>query len=96
MSRRRNRRPAVDGAEGALETLKAEVMRKEGFAVDPARPNDVKYEVAESLGVPLREGDNGQLTTEAVGHVGGRIGGSMVREMIRIAQEQLSKKQGES
>jgi len=96
MSRRRNRRPAVDGAEQALRTLKADVMRKEGFAVDPARPDDVKYEVAESLGVPLSPGDNGRLTTESVGHVGGRIGGSMVREMIRMAQEKLSRQQGDS
>ncbi|THF84275.1 alpha/beta-type small acid-soluble spore protein [Cohnella fermenti] len=96
MSRRGNRRPVVDGAEQALRTLKADVMRREGFAVDPSRPDDVKYEVAESLGVPLTQGDNGKLTTEAVGHVGGRIGGSMVREMIRMAQEKLSREQGES
>jgi hypothetical protein len=94
MSRRRSRRPAVDGAERALDTLKADVMRKEGYAVDPSRPNDVKYEVAQSLGVPLSSGDNGKLTTEAVGQVGGRIGGSMVREMIRMAQEKLSQQQG--
>ena len=72
-----------------MNAFKAEVMSREGFKVDPARPDDVKYEVAQSLGVPLKPGDNGELSTESAGHVGGRIGGAMVREMIRLAQEKL-------
>ncbi|MNW19758.1 Small, acid-soluble spore protein, alpha/beta type [compost metagenome] len=59
--------------------------------MDPNHPDDVKYEVAKELGVPLQPGNNGELTTESVGHVGGKIGGAMVREMIRLAQEQLTK-----
>ncbi|MBB6733112.1 alpha/beta-type small acid-soluble spore protein [Cohnella zeiphila] len=90
MSRRSGRRPVVPGAEQGLSAFKAEVMKKEGYAVDPNRPDNVKYEVAKSLGVPLEPGDNGQLSTESVGHVGGKIGGSMVREMIRLAQEKLA------
>ncbi|MFC3803035.1 alpha/beta-type small acid-soluble spore protein [Cohnella sp. GCM10012308] len=93
MSRRRSRRLAVPGAEQGVNAFKAEVMRKEGYAVDPAHPDDVKYEVAKSLGIPLTPGDNGHLTTEDAGHIGGKIGGSMVREMIRLAQEKLSEKQ---
>lgn len=94
MARRRSRRqPIVQGAGGALEQFKAEVMRREGYAVDPNRPNDVKYEVARTLGVPLQPGDNGQLTTEEAGQVGGQIGGTMVREMIRLAQERLAQQQ---
>jgi hypothetical protein len=80
----------VDGVERELQAFKADVMRKEGYRVDPDRPDDVKYEVARSMGVGLQPGDNGRLTTEAVGHVGGKIGGAMVREMIRLAQEQLA------
>lgn len=76
-----------------MQNFKAEVMRREGFNVDAAHPDDVKYEVAQSLGVPLQSGDNGDLSTEAAGRVGGRIGGSMVREMIRLAQEKLSKQE---
>jgi hypothetical protein len=60
--------------------------------VDPERPDDVKYEVAQEMGVPLQQGNNGKLTTEEAGKVGGKIGGSMVREMIRMAQEKLSKR----
>jgi len=82
----------VPGAEQGMQAFKADVMRQEGFAVDPQRPDDVKYEVAESLGVPLAPGDNGNMRTEDAGQVGGRIGGAMVREMIRLAQEKLSKR----
>jgi hypothetical protein len=74
-----------------LDAFKAEVMKKQGYSVDPNQPDQVKYEVAKSLGVPLTQGDNGHLTTESVGKVGGQIGGAMVREMVRMAQEQLAK-----
>ena len=88
---RRRRNYAVPGAERGMQAFKAEVMKREGYAVDPNRPDDVKYEVAKELGVPLKPGFNGDLTTEEAGHVGGKIGGSMVREMIRLAQDRLSK-----
>ncbi len=74
-----------------MQTFKADVMRQEGFAVDPNRPDDVKVEVARSLGVKLTPGDNGDMRTEDAGRIGGRIGGAMVREMIRMAQEELTK-----
>ncbi len=74
-----------------MQAFKAEVMKREGYAVDPSRPDDVKYEVAKELGVPLQpDGRNGHLTTESAGQIGGKIGGSMVREMIRLAQQQLA------
>lgn len=90
---RRKRRYAVPGVEQGMQAFKADVMKREGYAVDPNRPDDVKYEVAKELGVPLQPGDNGGLTTESVGHVGGKIGGSMVREMIRLAQEQIANRE---
>lgn len=79
----------VPGVEQEMQAFKADVMKHEGYVVDPNRPDDVKYEVAKELGVPLQPGDNGSLTTESAGHIGGKIGGSMVREMIRLAQEQI-------
>ncbi|MFD0621278.1 MULTISPECIES: alpha/beta-type small acid-soluble spore protein [Paenibacillus] len=87
MSRRR--KYAVPGVERGMQQFKAEVMRREGYNVNPDRPDDVKYEVAKELGVPLEPGDNGDLSTGSAGKVGGRIGGSMVREMIRLAQQEL-------
>ncbi|GIO12929.1 hypothetical protein J19TS2_24840 [Cohnella xylanilytica] len=92
MARRGRRRLVVPGAEAGLNAFKAEVMRREGYQVDPNRPDDVKYEVAESLGVPLQPEGNGQLSTESVGHVGGKIGGAMVREMIKLAQQKLAER----
>ncbi|MEK4493860.1 alpha/beta-type small acid-soluble spore protein [Paenibacillus sp. FSL L8-0493] len=86
---RRNGKYAVPGASRGMQIFKAEVMRREGYDVDPERPDDVKYEVAKELGVPLEHGQNGHLSTESVGQIGGKIGGSMVREMIRLAQQQL-------
>ncbi|WP_422614982.1 alpha/beta-type small acid-soluble spore protein [Cohnella caldifontis] len=73
-----------------MQSFKADVMKREGYAVNPSRPDDVKYEVARDLGVPLKPGDNGELSTGSAGKVGGKIGGSMVREMIRLAQERLA------
>ncbi|MEV5029987.1 alpha/beta-type small acid-soluble spore protein [Paenibacillus sp. LPE1-1-1.1] len=87
---RRRRRYIVPGAEQGMQAFKAEVMKREGYDVNPNRPDDVKYEVAKELGIPLKPGDNGGLTTESAGHIGGKIGGSMVREMIRLAQDRIS------
>lgn len=86
---RRNRKYAVPGVNRGMQKFKAEVMRREGYDVDPERPDDVKYEVAKELGIPLEHGENGHLSTESVGQIGGKIGGSMVREMIRLAQQRL-------
>lgn len=92
MARRGRRRLLVPEAAQALDALKADVMRREGYAVNPARPDDVKYEVARSIGVPLQPGNGGELRTEEAGKIGGRIGGTMVREMIRMAQEKLAER----
>lgn len=87
----RSRKYVVPGAEQGMQAFKAEVMRNEGFKVNPNRPDDVKFEVARNLGIPLHPGDNGELSTESAGIIGGKIGGTMVREMVRLAQQQLAK-----
>lgn len=51
---RRNRRYAVPGAAQGMQTFKADVMKSEGYAVDPSHPDNVKYEVAKELGIPLQ------------------------------------------
>lgn len=94
MARRRNR-PVVPGAEHGLDHLKAKVMREKGYQVTADQPNDVKFEVAKELGVPLTSGYNGNLTSEQAGKVGGQIGGSMVKEMIKMAQQKMSQNQKE-
>lgn len=82
----------VPEAREALDKMKARVMKEKGYPVDMNNPDNVKYEVAEEQGVPLKKGYNGKLTAEQAGKVGGPIGGSMVKEMIKMAQEQLKRK----
>lgn len=89
MARRRSRQPLVPGSGTSLDYFKATVMQKKGYAVNPNEPNNVKFAVAKSIGVPLQQGYNGHLSTEDAGKIGGEIGGAMVREMIRMAQESL-------
>lgn len=48
--------------------------------------NRFKMEVASELGVPLKEGYNGDLTSKQAGSVGGE----MVRQMIKRQEEEMS------
>ena len=48
--------------------------------------NRFKQEVASELGVPLKEGYNGDLTSRQAGS----IGGEMVKKMIMKQEEQMS------
>lgn len=45
-----------------------------------------KMEVANELGVPLKQGYNGDLTSKQ----NGSVGGEMVKRMIRRQEEQMS------
>jgi len=46
-----------------------------------------KYEVADELGVPLREGSGGDLTARQ----NGSVGGYMVKKMIEAQERQMQK-----
>ncbi|GIN96637.1 hypothetical protein J6TS1_25070 [Siminovitchia terrae] len=87
----RNNKILVPEARAGLDQLKARVMKDKGYRVNPEKPDNVKYEIAREQGIPLKEGNNGQLTSEQAGKIGGPIGGNMVKEMIKIAQEQMKK-----
>lgn len=45
-----------------------------------------KFEVANEIGVPLKKGYNGDLTSRE----NGSVGGEMVRQMIRRQEEEMS------
>ena len=47
--------------------------------------NRFKQEVASEIGVPLKEGYNGELTSKQAGS----IGGEMVKKMIMKQEEQM-------
>ena len=51
--------------------------------------NKLKMEVASEIGVNLKEGYNGDLTSAQTGSVGGE----MVRRMIKKQEEQMSQGQ---
>ena len=87
----RKNRILVPEAREQLDQLKANVMKAKGYQVDESRPDLVKFEIAKELGIPLSDKNNGKLTSEQAGKIGGPIGGNMVKEMIRLAQEQLTK-----
>lgn len=48
--------------------------------------NRFKYEVASEIGVPLKQGYNGDLTSAQ----NGSVGGEMVRRMIRQQEEAMA------
>ena len=50
--------------------------------------NRFKYEVANEIGVPLKQGYNGDLTSKQ----NGSVGGYMVKKMIEDAEKRMSGK----
>ncbi len=48
--------------------------------------NRFKYEVANEIGVPLKNGYNGDLTSKQ----NGSVGGYMVKKMIQDAEKRMS------
>ena len=50
-----------------------------------------KYEVANEIGVPLKKGYNGDLTSAQNGYVGGY----MVKKMIEEQEKQMANKQSQ-
>ena len=48
-----------------------------------------KFEVANEIGVPLKQGYNGDLTSRE----NGSVGGEMVRQMIRGQEEEMANRQ---
>ncbi|BAQ10620.1 small acid soluble protein [Bacillus sp. OxB-1] len=86
----KNNRILVPEARPALNQLKQDVVQEKGYQVDD--PDGAKFEIAKELGIPLTRGYNGKLTAEQAGKIGGLIGGNMVKEMIKLAQQQLAQK----
>ncbi|MFB6469202.1 small, acid-soluble spore protein, alpha/beta type [Cytobacillus sp. Hz8] len=82
----RRNRILVPEAQNRLNQLKAKVAGVN-------QPEQAKFEAAEEAGVPLHKGYNGTLTSKQAGKIGGRLGGNMVKELVKMAQEDLSKRQ---
>lgn len=54
--------------------------------------NNMKYEVANELGINLKQGYNGDLTSREAGY----IGGYMVKKLVDMATKQEASKNGSS
>ncbi|WP_339171334.1 alpha/beta-type small acid-soluble spore protein [Solibacillus sp. FSL R5-0691] len=86
MAKKNRNKILVPEAKQELDLLKAKVTGS-------SNPEVTALEVAKELGISLNEGYNGELTSFEAGKVGGKIGGSMVKELIKMAQESLKKEQ---
>ena len=77
---------ALNGA-GTIEELR--------YSLTQAAPNydDLKFEIAQELGIPFDRGYNGDKPARLMGAIGGKIGGHMVRRMIQFAEQELAKQQ---
>jgi hypothetical protein len=51
----------------------------------PGSLDNMKFEIAQEIGVPLNKGYNGNLLAKDAG----RIGGEMVRKMIAFAEQNM-------
>jgi small acid-soluble spore protein D (minor alpha/beta-type SASP) len=86
MARRKRNNILVPQAREGLDELKSKVA-------GVSHPDKAKFEAANEVGVPLKKGYNGKLTSEQAGKVGGRLGGPMVQELIKMAKEEINEKQ---
>lgn len=86
MARRNRNKLLVPGAREGLDELKAKVAGVN-------HPDEAKFEVANEVGVPLKKGYNGGLASEQAGKVGGQLGGRMIQELVKMAKEEINKKQ---
>lgn len=80
MSKRR--KILVPESREQLNQLKAKVAQAD-------HPDRAKYEVAKDLGIPLNEGYNGRIAAADAGKIGGKLGGSMVKELTKFAKENI-------
>lgn len=82
----------IPEARQGLDMLKGQIMKQKGYHVDLYQPDEVKYEVAAEKGIELNRGKNKELKAKDASVIGGEIGGSMVKALIQMAQEQMAKK----
>ena len=78
----RRRKILVPESREQLDLLKVRVAHTD-------QPDQAKYEVAKDLGIPLNEGYNGRIAAADAGKIGGKLGGSMVKELTKLAKENI-------
>lgn len=87
---RKRRRLLIEGAQ-AVDRLQTDVMNRE-LGTSFVNKEDVKVELAKQLDIPYQSrGSNGDLRAEDAGKIGGKMGGLLVKELVRMSMESLSK-----
>lgn len=71
-----------------MEIMSGTSSNKASVPKAKAALNRFKYEVAGELGIPLKEGYNGDLTSRQ----NGSVGGYMVKKMIEAQEKQMADK----
>lgn len=90
--RRRNNQLLVPEAREEMDRLKARVLRQQ-TGKQVRGPVEAKMEMARQAGVFYRpQGYNGDMKTSDAGKMGGSVGGQMVKELIKLAQKELTRR----
>lgn len=86
-----------------LDQLKYEVSKELGYINSGPEEykqfvDKSKFEVASELGIPLKHGYNGEITSRDAGriggNIGGKIGGNMVKKMIEFSENKMKNSGG--
>ncbi|SDH68391.1 small, acid-soluble spore protein, alpha/beta type [Alteribacillus bidgolensis] len=75
----------VPESRNQLDQLKAKVSNANNA-------ENAKFETAEEHGVTINHGYNGEIKAKDAGKIGGNIGGKMVRELVKMAEQQLNER----
>lgn len=75
----------VDKKNGDKKTEVRKVPRNKASPKGKEKLNKMKFEIANELGVNLKQGYNGDLTSRNAG----QIGGNMVKKMVKYAEENM-------
>ncbi|MCY0879778.1 MAG: alpha/beta-type small acid-soluble spore protein [Firmicutes bacterium] len=72
--------------------------RAKASPLSAAVRDQFKYEIAEDLGIAdaIQQRGWGDMPTRDLGRVGGKIGGNMVKVMIKYAEESLAQNSEDS
>lgn len=90
--RRRNNQLLVPEAREEMDRLKAWVLKQQ-TGKQVRGPVEAKMEMARQAGVSYRpQGYNGEMKTSEAGKMGGPVGGQMVKELIQMTQEELTRR----
>ncbi|MGM7680542.1 small, acid-soluble spore protein, alpha/beta type [Cytobacillus sp. Hm23] len=77
----------VPEAREAVTHFKLKVMEQQGYRTLTNDANSLKYEIAKDKNIPLSHGYNGHITPTDAGKIGGQIGGTMVKELVKMGKK---------